>query len=158
MTSTDHQPTTVYAGPTECIERDCDEFWDDEGEDRPDVNLCSHIAAERICTACSEAPAEEGGYWGQTVAWPCKHIAPNPEGCRTWQLTPRNISRIDNEIDKYGTFAKGYWAAGETGRLECIGLRIGERPNHVIAFYGDWIIRHPDGRFTVHPVTTEADR
>ncbi|WP_327307955.1 hypothetical protein OG730_34785 [Streptomyces sp. NBC_01298] len=73
------------------------------------------------------------------------------DGCRTWQLTPRNISRVDNDIDKLGVFAKGYWAAGDDGRLECVGLRIGERPGHVIAYYGDWIIRHPDGGFTVHP-------
>ncbi|MER7507029.1 hypothetical protein ABTX82_01570 [Streptomyces lavendulae] len=72
-------------------------------------------------------------------------------GCRVWQLTLQNIGRVDNDIDKLGVFAKGYWAAGDDGRLECIGLRIGERPGHVIAFYGDWIIRHPDGHFTIHP-------
>ncbi|MCX5407471.1 hypothetical protein OHA37_26860 [Streptomyces sp. NBC_00335] len=78
------------------------------------------------------------------------------EGCQTWQLTPRNISRVDNDIDKLGVFAKGYWAAGDDGRLECVGLRIGDRPGHVIAFYGDWIIRHPDGGFTVHAAAEEA--
>jgi hypothetical protein len=78
------------------------------------------------------------------------------EGCRTWHLTPRNISRVDDDIDKLGVFAKGYWAAGDDGRLECVGLRIGDRPGHVIAFFGDWIIRHPDGGFTVHAGAEEV--
>ncbi|GAA1781126.1 MULTISPECIES: hypothetical protein [Actinomycetes] len=153
--TTTHQPTTVYAGPVDCIERECEEFWDDEGEDRPGVNLCSHIAAEQICAACSEPPKEEGGYWQRTVAWPCKHVAPEPEGCHAWQLTPSSHSFIDNTIDKLGVFTKDYWQEVD-GKLAVVGLRIGQRPGHVIAFYGDWIIRHPDGGFTIHKGPAEV--
>lgn len=90
-----------------------------------------------------------------TAPKPPAIVALEQAGCRTWQLTARNISHIDNEIDKLGVFAKGYFAAGDDGHLECIGLRIGERPGHVIAYYGDWIIRHWDDRFTVHPAPAE---
>ena len=93
----------------------------------------------------------------ETTAKPHDITQLEKAGCRTWQLTPQNISRVDNEIDRYRVFAKGYWASGDDGRLKCVGLRIGERPDHVIAFYGDWIIRHPAGHFTIRP-GEEADR
>lgn len=89
---------------------------------------------------------------------PAEITALEQEGCRTWQLTPDSHGRIDHDIDQYGVFAKGYFAAGDDGRLECVGLRIGQRPGHVIAFYGDWIIRHPDGGFTVHKAPAGAEQ
>lgn len=76
-------------------------------------------------------------------------------GCRTWQLTPDSLGFIDDEIDKLGVFAKGYWQEVD-GKLAVVGLRIGDRPGHVVAYFGDWIIRHPDGGFTVHPAPAEA--
>ena len=73
-------------------------------------------------------------------------------GCKTWELTPRSYSRVAHEIDRLRpwVFTKNYTAAGQDGRLEVVGLRIGERPHHVVAYWGDWIIRHPDGHFTIH--------
>jgi hypothetical protein len=74
-------------------------------------------------------------------------------GCRTWHLLPRDFNRIDDEIDRLRpwVFTKGYArAVGPEQKLTLVGLRIGERPNHVVAFFGDWIIRHPDGHFAVH--------
>lgn len=93
-----------------------------------------------------------------TAETPTEVLELEQAGCRTWHLTPSSYGLIDHDIDEYGVFAKAYTAAGDDGRLETIGLRIGSRPGHVIAFYGDWIIRHPDGGFTVHKAPAEADR
>ncbi|MFD6968341.1 hypothetical protein [Streptomyces sp. NPDC059949] len=91
-----------------------------------------------------------------TVPTPHDHNLPaEAAGCRTWQLTPDSHGRIDHEIDQLGVFAKGYWQDVD-GKLAVVGLRIGQRPDHVIAFYGDRIIRHPDGRFTVQPAPHPA--
>jgi hypothetical protein len=93
----------------------------------------------------------------------CPNCAPlvalEAAGCRTWQLTSRSISRVAHEIDRLGAFTKGYWET-VTSKLTVVGLRIGHRPDHVVARFGDWIIRHPDGRFTVHPApaVVEAQR
>ena len=70
-----HQPITVWSGPSDCLERDCGEYWDDEGEDKPDIELCSHICEEQLCGACSTVNGE--GYYGPSVEWPCK-LAPQP--------------------------------------------------------------------------------
>jgi len=70
-------------------------------------------------------------------------------GCRTWQLTRQNIAQIDDEIDKDGIYAKGYWQDVD-GKLTVVGLRIGVGETRLVARFGDWIARHPDGRWTVH--------
>lgn len=77
------------------------------------------------------------------------------QGCRTWQLTPRNITAIDNKVDRDGHYAKGYfeWDADNT-KTVCVGLRIGTgdtRQPRVVARYGDHLIRHLDGTWAVHP-------
>lgn len=83
----------------------------------------------------------------------CDHCRPLVEleavGCKTWQLTPRSISRIDDVLDRDGIYAKGYWQEVD-GKLTVVGLRIGTGETRVVARFGDWIVRHPDGRFTVH--------
>jgi hypothetical protein len=70
-------------------------------------------------------------------------------GCEVMRLTLRTYSEIDYQLDKADVFAKGYTRYVD-GRLKLVGLRIGEKPDHVIARFGDWIIRHPNGRWTVH--------
>lgn len=68
---------------------------------------------------------------------------------RTWQLTPRSISEIDDAIDRDGIYAKGYFeAVGD--KTVCVGLRIGTGETRLVARYGDWVIRHPNGRWSVH--------
>lgn len=85
----------------------------------------------------------------------CEHCRPLVEleaaGCATWELTPRSYARVAHEIDrlKPWVFTKGYWQ-NVNGELQIVGLRVGQYPDHVVAFWGDWIVRHPDGRFTVH--------
>ena len=95
----------------------------------------------------------------------CTHCAPlvelEAQGCKTWELIPRDFTRIADEIDRLRpwVFTKGYWQEVD-GKLQVVGLRIGQYPDHVVAFFGDWIVRHPDGKWSVHkaPVTagTEA--
>lgn len=70
-------------------------------------------------------------------------------GCKTWHLYRRDLDEIDGELDDLGVFTKGYFETID-GELKLTGLRIGEKPGHVVAYFGDWIIRHPDGRFSVH--------
>lgn len=65
-------------------------------------------------------------------------------------LTDANFLRIDRWLDSIGVFAKGYWEEVD-GKLITTGLRIGEKPGHVVAKFGDTIIRHPDA-----PVSTDA--
>jgi hypothetical protein len=70
------------------------------------------------------------------------------QGCRTWQLTPRNITAVDDEVDRDGIYAKGYfeWDGDKT---VCVGLRIGAGEDRIVARFGDHVIRHPDGRWSV---------
>jgi hypothetical protein len=83
----------------------------------------------------------------------CTHCAPvvalEQAGCRTWQVTPRSIRAVDDAVDAYNVFAKGYWQTVD-GKLTVVGLRVGTGNDRVVAFWGDWLIRHPDGQFTVH--------
>jgi hypothetical protein len=76
-------------------------------------------------------------------------------GCKTWQLTRRNIGRIDDEVDRDGIYAKGYWQEVD-GKLTVVGLRIGSGEDRVVARFGDTVIRHPDGRWSVQPAPAAA--
>lgn len=76
-------------------------------------------------------------------------VALEAAGCKTWRVTPRSIIRVDNEIDRYGIYAKGYWQEVD-GKLTVVGLRVGQYLDSVVAFFGDWLVRHPDGRWSVH--------
>lgn len=69
-------------------------------------------------------------------------------GCRTWQLTRRNIGDIDDEIDRDGVYAKGYWQSVD-GKSTVVGLRIGSGETRLVALFGDFIIRHPNGLWAV---------
>lgn len=83
----------------------------------------------------------------------CDHCRPLVEleaaGCRTWQVTPRSISRVDDELDRLDVYAKGYWQDVD-GKLQVVGLRVGTGETRVVAHFGDWLVMHRDGRFTVH--------
>jgi len=91
----------------------------------------------------------------------CDHCAPlvalEAAGCKTWHLYRRDLYEIDGELDDLGVFTKGYTETVD-GHLKLVGLRIGERPDHIVARFGDWIVRHPDGRWSVHaaPAATPA--
>lgn len=76
-------------------------------------------------------------------------VALETAGCKTWQILRRDLWEIDGELDELGVFTKGYTQTVD-GKLRLVGLRVGEKPGHVVAFFGDTLVRHPDGRFTVH--------
>ncbi|MEU8623229.1 hypothetical protein [Streptomyces sp. NPDC048669] len=68
--------------------------------------------------------------------------------CRT--LTPANLYEVDTWLDNRNVFTKQFTESVD-GELIVTGLRIGERPNHVVAKFGNTIVRHYDGRHTVRP-------
>ncbi|MFF8590012.1 hypothetical protein ACF061_00990 [Streptomyces sp. NPDC015220] len=46
----EHQPVQVWVGGIDCVERECDEYFTDDGDERPDVEVCSHIREETTCS------------------------------------------------------------------------------------------------------------
>lgn len=70
------------------------------------------------------------------------------------QLTRHNIRRIETLLDRAGVYAKDYTQT-VNGLLMTVGLRIGEKPGHVVARFGDTIIWHADG---THTVRTAGER
>jgi hypothetical protein len=95
----------------------------------------------------------------------CDHCRPlvalEAAGCKTWRLTERSFARVSHEIDRLRpwVFTKGYWQTVD-GELQVVGLRVGQYPDHVVAYFGDTVIRYPDGRWSVHPApaVVEAQR
>jgi hypothetical protein len=63
-------------------------------------------------------------------------------------LTPSNLYTVDTWLDNAGVFAKQY-RENVAGELIVTGLRIGQRPDHAVARFGNTIVRHVDGRHTV---------
>ena len=129
------------------------------------------ITVKRACNGCSqylgdvtdaEINRAVAGLPLLDVRAECAHCAPLVEleaaGCRTWQLTPRNISRVDDVVDRDGLYAKGFFES-DGSKTVCVGLRIGAGEDRIVARYGDHVVRHPDGRWSVHkaPVTAGAE-
>lgn len=123
------------------------------------------IRIKRCCNGCGQMlgdaddrDVDERGNLTD-VRGECDNCRPLVEleaaGCKTWQLTPRDIARIDDEIDRDGIYAKGYWET-VNGKLTVTGLRIGTGENRLVARFGDWIIRHPDGHWSVHRMAAEG--
>lgn len=72
-------------------------------------------------------------------------------------LTTENYARIADAIDKDGVFTKDYTQyVGD--KVTVVGLRIGEKPNHVVAVFGDTIVRREDGTYTVARTLSGGDR
>lgn len=63
-------------------------------------------------------------------------------------LTPSNLYAVDTWLDKAGVFTKQF-REQVAGELVITGLRIGHRPNHVVAKFGNTIVRHVNGTHTV---------
>lgn len=64
------------------------------------------------------------------------------------ECTEATVERIDALLDDLDIFAKAYTAVID-GKITTIGWRIGKKPNHVIAFWGDSVALRPDGTVTV---------
>ncbi|MCX4450638.1 hypothetical protein [Streptomyces sp. NBC_01789] len=57
----DHQQVTVWVGTLECLERECEQYFTDDGDHDPGVERCSHIREE---LACSCQRNQDGEYDG----------------------------------------------------------------------------------------------
>jgi hypothetical protein len=137
--------------------------------DRANDDGSTTIHVKRACNGCGHLLGDVDNrditdHGGLTdVRAECGHCAPlvalEAAGCRTWQLTERSYPRVDHEIDRLGVFAKQFTEMVD-GKVTTVGMRIGVKPGHVVACFGDWIIRHPDGRWSVHPAPAakEAQR
>lgn len=128
------------------------------------------IKVKRACNGCSqylgditeqEMTRAIAGLSAPDVRAECDHCRPlvalERAGCRTWQLTPLSYVTVDRETDRDGVFAKAYTRMVD-GKVTPVGIRIGVRPDHTVAFFGDWVIRHPDGRWSVHKAPAEAQQ
>jgi hypothetical protein len=143
-------------------------FTPDWVETTDDGRTRTHITMKRVCNGCGEYVGDVtdaemdcaiDGRPLPDVRNECEHCSPVVEaeaaGCRTWQLTPQSYGRIDHELDQDGVFTKAYTQA--IGRkIATVGMRIGVKPGHIVARFGDWIIRHPDGTFTIHKAPAEV--
>lgn len=57
----EHQQVTVWVGALDCLERECDEYFTDDGETAPGVESCSHIREEAACSCQRQAGGEYTG-------------------------------------------------------------------------------------------------
>lgn len=119
------------------------------------------MTVKRACNGCSqylgdvtdaEINRAVAGLPLPDVRAECARCAPlvelEAEGCRTWQLTPRNIAAVDDVVDRDGIYAKGYFESDGT-KTVCVGLRIGTGETRIVARFGDHVIRDRDGRWSV---------
>jgi hypothetical protein len=77
-----HRAVTVPVGRLECLGRECDDFFTDDGDEIPGKTECSHLHEMEICEACSEPPPGDADEFPPVVAWTdCKHkitVSPSP--------------------------------------------------------------------------------
>lgn len=64
----EHRPVTVDVASLECLERECEEFVTDDGDEIPGKETCSHVRQMEICEGCSDAP-RKGDEYPAVVAW-----------------------------------------------------------------------------------------
>lgn len=126
----------------------------------PDGSRIIHM--KRACNGCgtllgdptnAELDAACDGRPLPDVRGECAHCRPlidlEAQGCTTWHVTERTVFAVDRELDRLNVFAKGYFQEVD-GKITAVGHRVGSGPGRVVAYWGDWLIRHPDGAFTVH--------
>lgn len=64
----EHRLVLVFVGTVECFDRECDDYFDVDGNEDPGVERCSHIREE---TACSCQRGRDGEYGSE----PCRAVA-----------------------------------------------------------------------------------
>ncbi|MER6235916.1 hypothetical protein ABT185_07550 [Streptomyces clavifer] len=126
---------------------------------RPDGSTRTEFVLKRTCNGCGTVLGDLDGRDLDSsgnltdARSECPGCAPlvalEATGCRTWRLTHRNIGDIDDVVDGDGVYAKGYWE-NVGGKTTVTGLRIGTGETRVVARFGDWVIRHPHGAWSVH--------
>ncbi|MBD3004769.1 hypothetical protein [Streptomyces sp. 5-10] len=56
----EHQEVPVWTGPLDCLDRECDEYFTEAGDDDPAVKVCSHIREEVSCSCRRLGDGEYG--------------------------------------------------------------------------------------------------
>lgn len=54
-----HRPVAADVAGLECWERECEEFFTEDGDEIPGMKTCSHVRRTEICEACSEPGTAE---------------------------------------------------------------------------------------------------
>ncbi|MEU0992285.1 hypothetical protein [Streptomyces sp. NPDC005953] len=54
----EHEQVTVWVGTQECLERECEEYFTDDGDEIPGKDRCSHIREEVACSCQRETGGE----------------------------------------------------------------------------------------------------
>lgn len=154
----------------------------DEKITREDGSTATRMRLKRACNGCGQhlGDADDRDVDDQgnltDVRAECPNCLPVVEleraGCEARQLTPRTIGELWHWIDNGKPFyirddtRKDYGPDGCPPGLKVDGLSVFSprqdtdevRHDRHVARFGDWIIRHPDGRWSVHkaPEETEA--
>lgn len=66
-----HDMTIIFTGPPSCTDRDCEQYYDENG-DELDILRCTHLEAKAVCADCLEHDAR-----GAIVAYqphPCPRL------------------------------------------------------------------------------------
>lgn len=66
-----HQPVTVWVGILECLDRECEEYFTEDGDVDPGVERCSHVREEVVCSCQRQGDGEYG-------ASPCPALVAAP--------------------------------------------------------------------------------
>lgn len=65
----EHQTVTVLVGSLDCLERECEDYFDEDGNEKTSTEHCPHIREEQVCS-CQRGP--DGEYGGT----PCPASVP----------------------------------------------------------------------------------
>jgi hypothetical protein len=69
-----HTPITLLVGSEECFDRECEDYFTEDGEPDPGVERCSHIAEQTVCEQCSTERPD--GEYEPVVPWAGPHTRP----------------------------------------------------------------------------------
>lgn len=65
-------PMALFVGPEICLDRECDEYATDDGDDTG-IDQCSHLRQEQACELHSVEV--DAGRFDPAAPWPCPHNA-----------------------------------------------------------------------------------
>lgn len=54
----EHQTVPVWVGVIDCLERECDEYFTEDGDEKQGIGACSHLREETACSCQRQASGE----------------------------------------------------------------------------------------------------